>query len=56
LEKSLEISDMVASDELGINIDFVRAHRMGELVHRIQQSSIKMLQLQQQAEVISFVA
>ncbi|KAG2189056.1 hypothetical protein INT44_004198 [Umbelopsis vinacea] len=48
LEKSLEISDMVANDDFGINSDFVRAHRMGELVHRIRQSSIKMLQLQQQ--------
>lgn len=49
LEKSLAISDMVASDELGISLDFVRAQRMGELVHCIQQSSIKMLQLQQRS-------
>jgi hypothetical protein len=49
LEKSLAISDMVASDEFGISLDFVRAQRMGELVHCIKQSSIKMLQLQQRS-------
>jgi hypothetical protein len=49
LQRSVEISDMVASDDLGISVDFIRAHRMGELVQRIQQSSVKMLQLQQQS-------
>ncbi|GAB5591599.1 Nucleoporin nup84 [Umbelopsis nana] len=43
LQKSLEISDMVASDEFGIHVEFVRAHRMGELVQRLQKTYIKML-------------
>lgn len=43
LQKSLEISDMVASDEFGIHVEFVRAHRMGELIQRLQKTYIKML-------------
>jgi hydroxypyruvate isomerase len=49
LEKSLDISEMVARNDLRIHVEFVRAQRMGELVQRIQQSSVKILQLQQHA-------
>ncbi|CAO3682681.1 unnamed protein product [Umbelopsis vinacea] len=47
LEKSLDISEMVARNDLRIHVEFVRAQRMGELVQRIQQSSVKILQLSQ---------
>lgn len=47
LEKSLDISEMVAKNDLRIHVEFVRAQRMGELVQRIQQSSVKILQLSQ---------
>ncbi|KAG2182397.1 hypothetical protein INT43_007327 [Umbelopsis isabellina] len=43
LEKSLQISDMVADDDLGLGIEFVRSRRMGEFVQRIQQSSVQLL-------------
>lgn len=43
LEKSLQISDMVADDDLGLGMEFVRSRRMGEFVQRIQQSSVQLL-------------